>query len=74
MKKILGIAAGIAGMIFVMAGVALKINNGVSVIGGADGPTSVFVAVKLDGALVGLLIVIGAVLLAAAIRSLLKRK
>ena len=40
MKKILGIAAGIAGLIFVMAGVALKINNGVSVIGGADGPTS----------------------------------
>ena len=48
MKKILGIAAGIAGLIFV--------------------------AVKLVGALVCLLIVIGAVLLAAAFGSLLKRK
>ena len=49
MKKILVIVAGIVGLIFVIIGAALKINNNaISVIGGVDGPTSVFVATKLN--------------------------
>lgn len=48
MKKILGIVAGIVGIISVIVGVALKMNNNaIAIIGGADGPTSVFVAGKL---------------------------
>ena len=43
MKKILGIVAGIVGIISVIVGVALKMNNNaIAIIGGADGPTSVF--------------------------------
>ena len=45
MKKILGIVAGIVGIISVIVGVALKMNNNaMAIIGGADGSTSVFVA------------------------------
>ena len=55
-------------MIFVVAGVALKMNNNaISIIGGADGPTSVFVAARLNSVPVRLLIVIGIVLLIVAI-------
>mgnify|MGYP000425155772 CR=1 FL=1 len=60
MKKILVIVAGIVGLIFVIIGAALKINNNaISVIGGVDGPTSVFVATKLNSSSVSMFIVIG---------------
>ena len=50
-------------------GVALKMNNNaIAIIGGADGPTSVFVAGKLNSVLVSiLLIAIGVVMLIVAI-------
>ena len=68
MKKILGIVAGIVGIISVIVGVALKMNNNaIAIIGGADGPTSVFVAGKLNSVPVSLLIVTGIVLLIVAI-------
>ena len=75
MKKILVIVAGIVGLIFVIIGAALKINNNaISVIGGVDGPTSVFVATKLNSSSVSMFIVIGVILLVAAIYFYLKRK
>lgn len=75
MKKILVIDAGIVGLIFVIIGAALKINNNaISVIGGVDGPTSVFVATKLNSSSVSMFIVIGVILLVAAIFFYLKRK
>ena len=75
MKKILVIVAGIVGLIFVIIGAALKINiNAISVIGGVDGPTSVFVATKLNSYSVSMFIVIGVILLVAAIFFYLKRK
>ena len=71
MKKILGIVAGVVGIISVIVGVALKMNNNViaiAIIGGVDGPTSVFVAGKLNSVLVSiLLIAIGVVMLIVAI-------
>ena len=59
------IVAGIVGIISVIVGVALKMNNNaIAIIGGADGPTSVFVAGKLNSVLVSiLLIAIGVVML-----------
>lgn len=58
MKKILGIVAGIVGIISVIVGVALKMNNNaIAIIGGADGPTSVFVAGKLNSVLVSILLI-----------------
>ena len=75
MKKILVIVAGIVGLIFVIIGAALKINNNaISVIGGVDGPTSVFVATKLNSSSDSMFIVIGVILLVAAIFFYLKRK
>ena len=75
MKKILVIVAGIVGLIFVIIGAALKINNNaISVIGGVDGTTSVFVATKLNSSSVSMFIVIGVILLVAAIFFYLKRK
>ena len=75
MKKILVIVAGIVGLIFVIIGAALKINNNaISVIGGVDGPTSVFVATKLNSSSVSMFIVIGVILLVASIFFYLKRK
>lgn len=75
MKKILVIVADIVGLIFVIIGAALKINNNaISVIGGVDGPTSVFVATKLNSSSVSMFIVIGVILLVAAIFFYLKRK
>ena len=75
MKKILVIVAGIVGLIFVIIGAALKINNNaISVIGGVDGPTTVFVATKLNSSSVSMFIVIGVILLVAAIFFYLKRK
>lgn len=75
MKKILVIVAGIVGLIFVIIGAALKINNNaISVIGGVDGPTSVFVATKINSSSVRMFIVIGVILLVAAIFFYLKRK
>lgn len=50
-------------------------NNAIAIIGGADGPTSVFVAGKLNSVLVSiLLIAIGVVMLIVAIIFYLKRK
>ena len=65
-KKILGIVAGVVGIISV---IALKMNNNaIAIIGGVDGPTSVFVAGKLNSVLVSiLLIAIGVVMLIVAI-------
>ena len=75
MKKILGIVAGIVGIISVIVGVALKMNNNaIAIIGGADGPTSVFVAGKLNVLVSILLIAIGVVMLIVAIIFYLKRK
>ena len=75
MKKILVIVAGIVGLIFVIIGAALKINNNaISVIGGVDGGRWVFVATKLNSSSVSMFIVIGVILLVAAIFFYLKRK
>ena len=50
MKKRLGIIAGILGIVLAVIGIVLKKENiAVSVIGGADGPTSIFIAGKLNG-------------------------
>ena len=61
--------AGVVGIISVIVGVALKMNNNaIAIIGGVDGPTSVFVAGKLNSVLVSiLLIAIGVVMLIVAI-------
>ena len=64
MKKRLGIIAGILGIVLAA----------VSVIGGADGPTSIFIAGKLNGDNFIFMIVVGIILLILAGVIFYKRK
>lgn len=67
---------GIIGTLFVGAGGVMKKNGNttVSAIGGVDGPTSVFVAGKLNGDFAVLLLAIGIVLLLIAAIVYLRKK
>ena len=73
MKKAIGITLSVIGIIMAAINLVFKVNEqmsvakSVSVIGGADGPTSIFVAGKIGGtpAITG--IIVGIVLLAIGI-------
>ncbi len=68
-KKILAVIAGILGACFVYLGISMKIKEqeSIAIIGGADGPTAIFVAGKVgDGtmiaiAVVGVILILGAI-------------
>ena len=51
MKKVFGIGSCMVGIVLVISGAVMKLKGqtAVTVIGGADGPTAVFVAGKLNG-------------------------
>lgn len=76
MKKRLGIIAGILGIVLAVIGIVLKQkeNTAVSVIGGADGPTSIFIAGKLNVDSFIFMIVVGIILLILAGVIFYKRK
>ena len=76
MKKVMGIIGCILGGLLVIFGIAAKVkeHSAVSVIGGADGPTSVFIAGKVNDDFMGFLIFIGVLLLAIVLIVYLKRK
>lgn len=76
MKKVLWIFTCTVGMLLVVFGAALKMqeNTAASIIGGADGPTSVYVVGKLNTNFPVVLMIIGIVVLAAAIIVCLRRK
>lgn len=76
MNKIFGVIIGVLGIVLVILGgiMKLKENTAVSIVGGADGPTAVFVAGKLNDNLTFILIVIGIVLLGVAVIAFFKRK
>ena len=67
-KIMLGCAA-LFGAALAAGGVYSKMqeNSSVTVIGGADGPTAIFIAGKLGGGMVSGLIAVGAVLLICAV-------
>lgn len=68
MKKVFGIGSCMVGIVLVISGAVMELKGqtAVTVIGGADGPTAVFVAGKLNGDFSIILILIGIVLLAVA--------
>lgn len=76
MKKIFEIVTCTIGFLLIIFGSVMKVkeNTAVSIIGGADGPTSVFLAGKLNSNLSIFLILIGIILLATALVIRLKRK
>ena len=71
MKRIVAMMAGLAGAVFLAAGIMVKVKSqrAVSVIGetmvigGADGPTSIFIAARVNHDVLALLLIAGAVLL-----------
>lgn len=71
MKKIFGILLSIIGSIIAISGLILKITGqaSASVIGEADGPTSIFIAGKIGGtsAVIGVLVGIILIILGIAI-------
>lgn len=76
MKKTIGIIAGIIGVLLAVIGIILKIKKSmsVSIIGGADGPTSIFLAGKLGGDFSMAAIAIGVILLLIAVVLFLKNR
>lgn len=71
MKKKAALLLCVFGVIIVSANIVLKINDNISVsiIGGADGPTSIFLAGKVGedftllGIIVGLILIVSAAIL-----------
>ena len=74
MKKRLGIIAGILGIVLAVIGLVLKQKENTAVIGGADGPTSIFIAGKLNVDNFIFMIVVGIILLILAGVIFYKRK
>lgn len=76
MKKVLGIGSCIVGLLLVIFGglMRMKENTAVSIIGGADGPASVFVVGKLNGELAIISILIGIMAVVMGVSLYLKRK
>ncbi len=74
MKKML--LTGIIGSIFLGVGSIMTINENetVSVVGGADGPTSVYIVGKLNPDFAILLLTIGSLLLIIALIMYLKKR
>ena len=68
MKKIIGIIMGLFGVVLSVVGIIWKVKGkmSVSIIGGADGPTSVFIAGKVGGEYSAYAIIIGAIFLVIA--------
>lgn len=61
----MSIIVGIIGLLLAVGAVLMKIkgNMSVSIIGGADGPTSIFVAGKVGGDFSTILLIIGIIIL-----------
>lgn len=69
MKKLMAVIAAVIGFLLIGWGVNLKMNNSVaiSIIGGADGPTSVFIAGKIGDGMIGGIILCGVIFTGLAI-------
>ena len=60
MKKIHGIVLAIIGIIAALFGIVLRLkeNTAISIIGGADGPTSIYVAGKISNVPVTIIVLL----------------
>lgn len=75
MKKVIGVFLALTGIIIAAIGFLIKTRGQMSmVIGGADGPTSIFLAGKIGKGSMIAEIVTGIVLLAAGILMILRKK
>ena len=80
MKKAVGIILTVIGIVTAAISLFLKVKGqmtvarSVSIIGGADGPTSIFLAGKIGGASAVIGIIVGIVLLIAGIVMIARKK
>lgn len=76
MKKVLAVIAGMLGVLLVSIGIITKAKKAISVsiIGGADGPTSIFLAGKVGNDFSMGLIVIGVILVVITIIFILRKR
>lgn len=76
MKKIIGIILTLIGIVTTAINLLLKVKGkmSVSITGGADGPTSVFVAGKIGGTSTVIGIILGIALLTAGIFIIARKK
>lgn len=76
MKKVLAVIAGMLGVLLVSIGIITKAKKAVaiSIIGGADGPTSIFLAGKVGNDFSIGMIVIGAILVGLTIICVLRKR
>ena len=76
MKRIAGIVFIAAGLLTALAGIIIKTNmaSDIAIIGGADGPTSIFIAGRIGYPVYGTLIVGSILLITGLVLVLMKRK
>lgn len=69
MKKIYGIVLSVIGIVIALVGILLKVKErtAVSIIGGVDGPTFIYVAGKIGSVPVTISVILGIVLLVIGI-------
>lgn len=76
MNKVIGIVLGIIGVAAAVLGIKIRTkgNASISIIGGADGPTSVFLAGKVGGASSTITIIIGIIIVVIGVLAFTRRK
>lgn len=76
MKRIAGIVFIAAGLLTALAGIIIKTNmaSDIAIIGGADGPTLIFIAGRIGYPVYGTLIVGSILLITGLVLVLMKRK
>lgn len=74
MKKVFGIMITMLGIGTAVVSLILKIKGQISIIGGVDGPTTVFIAGKVEGIWAVIGILAGVILFAVGVALLARKK
>lgn len=76
MNKVIGIVLGVIGVAAAALGIMIRTkgNASISIIGGADGPTSIFLAGKVGGASSTITIIIGIIFAVIGVMAFTRRK
>lgn len=76
MNKVIGIVLGVIGVAAAALSIMIRTkgNASISIIGGADGPTSIFLAGKVGGASSTITIIIGIIFVVIGVLAFTRRK
>lgn len=76
MNKVIGIVLGVIGVAAAALSIMIRTkgNASISIIGGADGPTSIFLAGKVGGASSTITIIIGIIFVVIGVMAFTRRK